>query len=235
MRQPRATPDRNPVNSEISLRGCESGAQPTCITPVSVYIPRVQPPTLTSLLNLALAGDNGAAERAWSEVYAEVRAIAASALSRESDSSTAAADLHPTGLVHETFLRLGRNPPRAWENRRHFFGAVTQACEQALIDLARVRKALKRGGGKPPVPLTFVAGELAHEQQAGLAAELGLPALLAELARAYPRAAEVARLRYMLGLPNAEVAKVLGVSESTTEKDWAFARAWLRRALEKSA
>ena len=191
-------------------------------------------PPLTTLLNLALTGDNAAAERAWSEVYAEVRSIAAGAIARESGPSAATVDLHPTGLVHEIFLRIGRSPPRAWDSRRHFFGAVTQACEQCLVDLARTRKALKRGGGKPPVPLTFVAGELADEQKARTAAEFGLPAALAALARDYPRAAEVARLRYMLGLPNAEVAKVLGVSESTAEKDWAFARAWLRRELDRS-
>jgi len=189
---------------------------------------------LTTLLNLALTGDNAAAERAWSEVYAEVRSIAAGAIARESGRSAATVDLHPTGLVHEIFLRIGRHPPRAWDSRRHFFGAVTQACEQCLIDLARTRKALKRGGWKPPVPLTFVAGELADEQKARTAAEFGLPAALAALARDYPRAAEVARLRYMLGLPNADVAKVLGVSESTAEKDWAFARAWLRRELDRS-
>ena len=189
---------------------------------------------LTTLLNLALTGDNVAAERAWTEVYAEVRSIAASAIARESAPNDAAVDLHPTGLVHEIFLRVGRHPPRAWDSRRHFFGTVTQACEQVLVDLARTRKALKRGGGKAPVPLTFVAGELADERKAVTAAEFGLPAALSALARDYPRAAEVARLRYMLGLPNADVAKVLGVSESTVEKDWAFARAWLRRELDRA-
>ena len=190
--------------------------------------------SLTTNLNLALAGDNAAAERAWTEVYGEVRAIAAEAIARETGANSVIADLHPTGLVNEIFLRIGRHPPRAWDSRRHFFGAVAQACEQVLIDLARTRKALKRGGGKAPVPLTFVAGELADESKARTAAEFGLPAALAALARGYPRAAEVARLRYMLGLPNAEVAKILGVSESTVEKDWAFARAWLRRELDRA-
>ena len=190
---------------------------------------------LTTHLNLALTGDTSAAERAWSEVYAEVRSVAAAAIARERGGSVAAeADLHPTGLVHEIFLRIGRNPPRAWDSRRHFFGAVAQACEQVLVDLARARNALKRGGGRPPVPLTFVAGELSGREQARAAADVGLPAALERLAREYPRAAEVARLRYMLGLPNAEVAGVLGVSESTVEKDWAFARAWLRRELDRA-
>ncbi len=194
----------------------------------------VSAPTLTAKLNLALEGDAVAAERAWSEVYAEVRAIAAMALTHESGPEVAGADLQPTGLVHEVFLRLDRSPPREWESRRHFFGAVAQACERALIDLARLRNAAKRGGGNPHIPLRFVAGELADPQSAASAAEFGLPAVLSAFALRYPRAAEVARLRYMLGLPSAEIARALAVSESTVEKDWAFTRAWLRRELDRS-
>lgn len=189
---------------------------------------------LTSLLNSALAGDAVAAERAWTEVYAEVRSITANAIARERGVLAEDGDLHPTALVNEIFLRIGRNPPRAWDSRRHFFGAVSQACEQVLVDLARARNTLKRGAGKQPVPLTFVAGELAKTETARTAAEIGLPAALDALAREYPRAAEVARLRYMLGFPTAETARILGVSESTVEKDWAFARAWLRRELDRS-
>ena len=78
-----------------------------------------------------------------------------------------------------------------------------------------------------------MAGELARQETARVAADVGLPAALDALAREYPRAAEVARLRYMLGFPTAETARILGVSESTVEKDWAFARAWLRRELDR--
>lgn len=188
---------------------------------------------LTTLLNSALAGDTAAAERAWTEVYDEVRAITANAIARERGVLAEDGDLHPTVLVNEIFLRIGRSPPRAWDSRRHFFGAVSQACEQVLVDLARSRTTIKRGGGKQPVPLTFVAGELARSENARLAADFGLPAALDALALEYPRAAEVARLRYMLGFPTAETARILGVSESTIEKDWAFARAWLRRELDR--
>jgi len=80
--------------------------------------------SLTTNLNLALAGDNAAAERAWTEVYGEVRAIAAEAIARETGANSVIADLHPTGLVNEIFLRIGRHPPRAWDSRGHFFGAV---------------------------------------------------------------------------------------------------------------
>jgi len=192
------------------------------------------PAPLTELLNSALSGDVVAAERAWTEVYVEVRSMTANAIARERGVLAEDGDLHPTALVNEIFVRIGRNPPRAWDSRRHFFGAVSQACEQVLVDLARARNTLKRGGGKQAVPLTFVAGELAHSDSARTAADVGLPAALDKLAREYPRAAEVARLRYMLGFPTAETARILGVSESTVEKDWAFARAWLRRALDRA-
>ncbi len=190
------------------------------------------------MLNLARGGDKSAAERVWAEVYAEVRAIAAAEISREFEGSASQADLQPTGLVSEIFLRVARASPGgregAWENRRHFFGTVTKVCEYALVDLARARKAKMRGGGRTLVPLTFVAGELADERAADTAAEIDLPAALASLGRGYPRAAEVARLRYMLEFSNSEVARILGVSQSTVEKDWVFARAWLRRKLERA-
>ncbi|MCE2881389.1 MAG: hypothetical protein LW636_03370 [Planctomycetaceae bacterium] len=190
---------------------------------------------LTSLLNRALVGDPNAAERAWREVYGDIRTLAAAALAKESSKHAVLADLQPTMLVNEVFLRIGRSPPRAWDSRRHFFGAVSQACDQVLVDLARARNAQKRGGGKAAIPLTFVAGELTRDDTRRNAAEFGLPAALDALARDYPRAAEVARLRYMLGLPPSEVAQILGVSESTVEKDWSFARAWLRRELERGS
>jgi RNA polymerase sigma factor (TIGR02999 family) len=190
---------------------------------------------LTSLLNRALVGDPSAAERAWREVYGDIRTLAAAALAKESSKHAVLADLQPTMLVNEVFLRIGRSPPRTWDSRRHFFGAVSQACDQVLVDLARARNAQKRGGGKPAIPLTFVAGELTRDDNRRNAAEFGLPAALDALARDYPRAAEVARLRYMLGLPPSEVAQILGVSESTVEKDWTFARAWLRRELERGS
>ena len=105
---------------------------------------RRMPAPLTELLNSALSGDAVAAERAWTEVYGEVRTITANAIARERGVLAEDGDLHPTALVNEIFLRIGRNPPRAWDSRRHFFGAVSQACEQVLVDLARARQTLKR-------------------------------------------------------------------------------------------
>ena len=190
-------------------------------------------PSLTALLNQSLAGDAGAAERAWAEVYVEIRTIAAAAIAREKPLGINEADMHPTVLVNEIFLRIGRSPPLAWDTRRHFFGAVHQACDQVLVDHARSRKALKRGNGRAPVPLTFVASELSKHDTKKHAAEFGLPTALEQLARDYPRAAEIARMRYMVGLSGSTIATVIAVSESTVEKDLSFARAWLKRALDR--
>lgn len=191
---------------------------------------------LTRLLNESLSGDRGAAEEAWGAVYPEVRAIAAAALANERPRGGVDGDRHPTTLVHEIFLRLGRNPPLAWDSRRHFFGAVRQACEQQLVDDARTRNALKRGGGSSPIPLTFVARELADGSGAPPVARPGdfdLAGALVALGREHPRAAEVARLRFVMGHAIEQIAEILAVSQSTVEKDLQFAKAWLRRWLDR--
>ena len=94
---------------------------------------------LTALLNRSLAGDTVAADLASAAVYDEIRAIAGVALSREGTTELPSHDIHPTVLLNEIFLRIGRSPPLAWGSRRHFFGAVHQACDQVLIDQARAQ------------------------------------------------------------------------------------------------
>ncbi len=196
--------------------------------------------SLTELLNRALAGDLLAAEQAWNDVYQEVRAVAASAIARERAASPDplsiddAHELSPTLVVSEIFIRLGRSSPLAWDSRRHFFGAVRNTCEQVLVDEARRRNARKRGNGRKPIPLTFVKSELAKDDTGNDARDFGLPTAIEGLARAHPRAAEAARLKYMEGKSSPEIGAILHISESTTEKEIAFARAWLRRALDQS-
>ncbi|MFM7051024.1 MAG: ECF-type sigma factor [Planctomycetota bacterium] len=190
----------------------------------------MRPAPITSLLNQSLAGDPQAAGLAWTEVYGEVRAIAAAALARD---SAAAADMQPTVLVHEVFLRIGRSPPLAWDSRRHFFGAVRHACEQHLVDEARARNALKRGGGAAAVPLTFVARELRQPEGQPDAGGFDLQHALELLAQRHPRAAEAARLRFTVGASVASIASTLGVSTASIEKDLQFAKAWLRRELDR--
>lgn len=190
---------------------------------------------LTQLLNDSLAGNDTAAARAWSVVYPRVRDIAAAALRGESIAQSALGDLHPTGLVSEVFMRIGRSPPIRWDSRNHFFGAVSHACRQQLIDLARVRKALKRGGGEAPVPLAFVARSLPDRAAKAASSDerLDLAGALSALSHEYPRAAEVSRLRYLESCDVALISEIVGVSLSTVEKDLAFARAWLRRWIER--
>ena len=101
------------------------------------------------------------------------------------------------------------------------------------MDEARRRNARKRGNGRKPIPLTFVKGELAKDDTAYDARDFGLPTALEALARAYPRAAEAARLKYMEGKSSSEIAAILHISESTTEKSLAFARAWLKRWIDE--
>ena len=184
---------------------------------------------LTEILNAAMDGAHDAAEAAWSAVYDDLHHMAQYALSSESP----ATQLQPTLLVHEVFLKLDRHHPDQWDSRRHFFGSVARCMQQYLVDHARHRSAKRRGGGRGKLSLTVVAGELAS-YDATLSSQL--PSLLSAfecLEAESPRAAEVARLRYILGLSVQQVADITGISGRTVKKDWAYARAWLRRELDR--
>lgn len=184
---------------------------------------------LTQVLNAAAAGDKTAAEDAWSFVYDDVRRMAYHALSHEGP----ATQLQPTLLVHEVFLRIDRHHPDQWDNRRHFFGAVARSIQQYLVDHARHRSAKRRGGGRGKLSLAVVAGELASWDMATSNEISSLVSAMNALDDESPRAAEVARLRYILGLSVRQVSDITGTSERTAKKDWAFARAWLRRSLDQ--
>ena len=137
------------------------------------------------------------------------------------------ATLHTTELVHEAFLKLaGRQD--AWENRAHFFGAASRAMRQVLVDFARRRQALKR--------VDPWQGQLAPGGDAALAIEfdqlLDLDAALRELEDLDGRLCRVVELRFFGGIPEKEIAELLGVSVRTIERDWLKARLFLRRALD---
>lgn len=145
------------------------------------------------------------------------------------------ATLQPTLLVNEVFLRMWAKPagsPR-FEDRRHFFGSAARAMGQFLIDHARSRTRMKRGGGMQRAPLEICEGELqsldpVHSDE--IAYLLGAMAALELVA---PRRAEVAWLRYVIGLTIDQVAAILEVSRRTIIDDWRFAQAWLRRRLSE--
>ena len=138
--------------------------------------------------------------------------------------------LQPTALVSEVYLRLLRLEDVPWQGRAHFFRAAAEAMRRILIDHARARQTLKRGGGRAALAIADVSDALAAEDASGL---LALDAAMEHLAQSHPEAAEVVRLRFYAGLDNAAAGEVLGISERSVRREWAFARGWLRDRLER--
>lgn len=182
---------------------------------------------LTVILNAALDGDVSAGRRMWEAVYEDLRTMARSALAKE----YAGEEIEATMVVHEVFLRLQGSPPSQWQGRRHFFGAAVRAMQQFLVDHGRKRSALKRGGQSHPILLSVMAGELGNYETAFRAAEDGLIPALDRLASVDEQSAEVARLRWIIGLKSEQVAELLGCSIRKVQMDWRFARAYLQREL----
>jgi RNA polymerase sigma factor (TIGR02999 family) len=183
---------------------------------------------ITRLLSAVSAGDRRAAESLLTHVYTQLRAIAHNRMKGERAGHT----LEPTALVHEAFIRLiGPNPPR-WEDRGHFFRAAADSMRKILIDHARARNADKRGGGRAALSISNIAELPVAENPSGF---LALDDAILRLEQVDARSAEVVRLRFYAGLPEESTADALGVSIRTVRREWAFARAWLRDALERQA
>jgi RNA polymerase sigma-70 factor (ECF subfamily) len=157
-------------------------------------------------------------------VYDELRRLARGYLRRE----RAGHSLDATALVHEAYLRLVDQSRVAWRGRRHFLAVGAQMMRRLLVDHARRRGSVKRGGEWERVSL---GGADVFEHPLDPAALLDLDRALAALAALDPRAAQVVELRFFGGLEVAEIAELLGISKRSAEGDWAHARAWLRRAL----
>ncbi len=167
-------------------------------------------------------------------VYEQLRAAAQRHMAAERPGHTLAA----TALVHEAYLKLVGPRQIPWQNRAHFYAAAAEAMRQILLDHARARGSRKRGGAKANVPLNEVAAVVAGSEHApnGDQTEnqpdfVALDAAIGRLEARDPRAGQVVRLKYYAGLEIAQVALALGVSERTVKNDWAFAKAWLERAL----
>jgi len=185
----------------------------------------LDPETVTEALNSMAQGDPKAFDRLLPLVYREMRRIAAGYLKDERPGHT----LQPTALAHEAYLRLvGRGAQ--WENRAHFLGVAARAMREILVDHARRRRALKRGGGQP---LTQLDEALVVGGDRPIAFD-DLDAALNDLARLSERQARVVELRYFGGLTIEETGEVLGISPVTVKRDWATARAWLYRELSGS-
>ncbi len=152
-------------------------------------------------------------------VYAELRRLAAHKMAGENPGQT----LQPTALVHEAWLKLGSGQNRQWNNRNHFFAAAAEAMRRILTDNARRKLRLRHGGGQQRVELADC--DTAADSEAGHI--LAVSDALEKLAQVDPQRAELVKLRYFIGLTFAEAAEVLGISEPTAKRYWAFARAWL--------
>ena len=178
---------------------------------------------ITRLLAAWSAGDRAALDRLVPLVRAELHRLAERQLRAERPGHT----LQATALVHEAYLRLVDQAGMSWQNRAHFLSVCAQLMRQILVDHARKYRAAKRGGGAGALPL-----EEALVYAPGRSAELlALEEALGRLSQADERKGRVVELRFFGGLSNPEMAVVLGVSENTIVRDWAFARAWLQREL----
>lgn len=188
------------------------------------------PEPVRSTVDVLLDDQRGANERVEAllpEVYADLRAAAQAALRGERAGHT----LNATSLVHEAYLRLVGPREIPWQNRAHFFAAAAQAMRRILIDHARAKAADQRGGAarRAAMELTQLPDPSSAEQSAAF---LILDEAILRLEAVDPKAAAVVRLRYFTGLSIDETALALDVSTATVKRDWAFARAWLKDAIE---
>lgn len=175
---------------------------------------------ITRILNAAQAGDATAAEQLLPLVYEELRKLAAVRMANESAGHT----LQPTALVHEAWLRLaGEDVSVQFANRAHFFAAAAEAMRRILIDRARRKGAGKRGGDWQRIDLDKVEVAVDADDDTLLLVNEALE----KLAKEDVKAAEMAKLRFFGGLTLEEAAQVLGVTERTANRYWAFARVWL--------
>jgi len=183
-------------------------------------------PEVTQILQDVRAGRPGATDELVAALYHELRTLARRDLAAERASHT----LQPTALVHEAWMRLfGRDAATGFENRAHFFSAASTAVRRVLADHARKRQAEKRGGSRGRVPLEDVdlGGPVESEDV------LELDGALERLASFAPEQARVVEVRFFGGLTTPEAARALGISESTVERHWRVARAWLRGELTR--
>jgi len=179
----------------------------------------IQAESVTSWLEQWRDGDPEAMDRVAALVYKDLRRLAAYHLKAESD----AGPMQATALVHEVYLRLPSLRAVDWKGKRHFIGVVTRMMRQILVDHARSRKAAKRDPGllEEPEP---VDGERQLDT-------LAVDQALERMAARYPRCAQVVELRFFGDLDFSEIAEVMELSLATVERDWRFARAWLKKSI----
>ena len=178
---------------------------------------------ITELLDQVASGDDRAADVLLPLLYEELRSIAEYHLKAERPDHT----LQATALVHEAYLRMVNQDKVVWESRAHFLAIASQAIRRILVDAARARNALKRGGDHKRLMLD--TGMLAEEREP--TDLVALDEALSKLQEQYPEKARIVELRFFGGLTGAEASAVLGVPSRTVDRHWQFARAWLFREL----
>ena len=206
----RHRPRSTPWNSRV---GCVGFCNPPCVSDV------------TRILNAIQRGECQTTDELLPLVYDELRRMAAARLQQEVPGQT----IQATELVHEAYLRLIGADVQNWEGRRHFFGAAAEAMRRILIERARRKQRLRHGGQLERVELEEI------ELPALTPSEdlLAIDEALESLAGVDAQAAELVKLRFFVGLTHGQAAEILGVSRRTADNIWAFARAWLYRAIRQ--
>jgi len=181
---------------------------------------------VTRILERVEHGDEKAAQELLPILYDELRKLAAAKMANEKPGQT----LQPTALVHEAWLRLVGSQREQWNSRAHFFGAAAEAMRRILIETARRKARLRHGGGSERVSLEGIdLPDNAPEERLVQVSEA-----LDALAREEPEVAEVVKLRYFAGLSNPQVGETLGISMSSVERHWTWAKAWLFRWIRQN-
>jgi RNA polymerase sigma factor (TIGR02999 family) len=181
---------------------------------------------ILSILDAIEQGEPNAAEQLLPLVYTELRELAARKLASESPGQT----LQPTALVHEAYLRIVKDDQgRRWDSRSHFFAAAAEAMRRILIEKARQKRSIRRGGRRQRVDLENI--QLLDEVTSD--AVLALNEALERLAEGEPVVAQVVKLRFFAGLSIKETAETLKITSRTANRYWCFARAWLYQQLSE--
>lgn len=180
---------------------------------------------VTQILGRIEKGDGAASAELLPLVYEELRKLAACRMAQEAPGNT----LQPTALVHEAWLRIAGKQDQHWNSRNHFFMAAAEAMRRILVERARQKSRLKRGGDQQRVPLEELDLAMNADSETLLLVEEALERLNA----ADPVKARLVELRFFTGLSLEDAAQVLGVSTPTAKRYWAYARAWLFQEIER--
>ncbi|MBL8748010.1 MAG: sigma-70 family RNA polymerase sigma factor [Planctomycetes bacterium] len=171
-------------------------------------------------------GEPGASEDLWRLVYEDLKQLAAVRLARLGAGQT----MQATALVHEVWVRLGGDTPQSFDGRAHFFGAAANAMRNILVDEARKKARLRRNAGRKPVTLSTDPAIDESDVQVDL---LALDEALTAFAAEFERPARIVMLRYFAGVSIPQIAELLSVTSRTVDREYLFARTWLRRFLSR--